>query len=49
MSYRVKIKENIDDIEFVKDCGLKTDIVYPANKKDNGTYEICGFHLKKKN
>jgi hypothetical protein len=42
----VKIKESINDIQFIKDCGLKTTIIYTAQKKDNGTYEICGFEFE---
>lgn len=45
--YRVKIKESADDIQFVKDCGMSTDIVYTTYKKDNGTYEIHGFEFEK--
>jgi hypothetical protein len=44
--YSVKIKELIDDIQFIKDCGLNTTTVYTTEKKDNGTYEICGFEFE---
>jgi hypothetical protein len=45
--YRVKIKETADDIQFIKDCGLDTTIVYTTYRKDNGYYEICGFEFEK--
>lgn len=45
--YRVRIKESADDIQFIKDCGLNTTTVYTSEKKDNGTYEICGFEFEK--
>lgn len=45
--YRVKIRESVDDIQFIKDCGLDTTTVYTTKKKDNNTYEICGFEFEK--
>ena len=45
--YRVKIKESADDIKMIKDYGLSTTIIYSVNKKDNDTYEICGFEFEK--
>lgn len=43
---RVKVKENIDDIQFVKDYGISTEIIYNVSKKDNGTYELKGFEFE---
>ena len=45
--YRVKIKESVDEVELIKECGLNTTIVYTAHKKDNGLYEINGFEFEK--
>lgn len=44
---RVKIKESVDGIQFIKDCGLSTDIVYTTYKRDDGGYEIHGFVFDK--
>lgn len=44
--YKVKIKESVYDIEFLKNCEIDTNVVYAAYKKDNKTYDICGFEFE---
>jgi len=45
--YRVKIKESVDDLQFIRDCGgLDTTTVYTVSENDNGLYEIHGFEFE---